>query len=84
MDASACEPLRSKVLAVYEQHAGEGAGNVQPDDDVDMILADCRLDPGRVVPCIQQANDAAQMERDCLLPLDDQGTAEGAVFRRSQ
>lgn len=50
-------------------------------DDIDMVLADCQSAPTRLVPCLQAATSAPELERDCLIPLDDEGTVEGRAFR---
>ena len=49
-------------------------------DNVEMVLIDCRAEPGRFVPCIESAAGVAQLERDCLIPLDDEGTVEGKAL----
>jgi hypothetical protein len=46
-----------------------------------MILGDCRKDPDRFVPCIRAATTVAQLESECVIPLDEAGTVEGAFFR---
>lgn len=49
-------------------------------DNTEMVLADCRRDPVRFAPCLQAAVSVPQMERDCLIALDDEGTVEGRAF----
>lgn len=92
--ASACDDAREHVQALYREHLAESA---RPDDDaararreeqiaddVDMMLADCRADPVRFAPCLRAAVSVAQMQRDCLVPLDDKGEVEGKAFGASR
>jgi hypothetical protein len=47
-----------------------------------MVLTDCRDDVRRVAPCIERARRVADLERECLIPLDDDGQVEGRKFSR--
>lgn len=51
-------------------------------DNTEMMLTDCKTDPTRFVPCLKAAVSVEQMERDCLIPLDERGTVEGRFFTR--
>jgi hypothetical protein len=89
--AKGCDDLRGSIEAIYRREpapapaAGEDpakAAALQQEilaDNVDMVLRDCRREPGRFVPCIKAASSATQLERDCLIPLDEEGS-EGAAF----
>ncbi len=88
--ASACDELRTRVQGLYEAHlpAAEGEAALlrrqeQISDDTEMVLTDCRADPARVLPCLKASVSAPQLERDCLIPLDDRGTVEGKAFAGS-
>ena len=86
-----CDRLRPRVSALYEEQARAEAS---PDDSEETralraeivednthrVMVDCKTDPARFAPCIEDAASAAQMERECLIPLDDEGTVEGKVF----
>lgn len=49
--------------------------------NVTMVMNDCRADPDRVAPCAERAADAAELERSCLIPLDDEGAVDGDKLR---
>ena len=51
------------------------------DDNTHMILTDCRTDPARFLSCIKVATSVAELERNCTIPLDDEGTVEARQFR---
>ena len=90
-DPAECEKSRDKVKALYEKAA---AAEAKPDDseevralhaqtvedNTNMVLVDCRAQPARFAPCLEAAVSVEQMERDCLIPLDDEGAVEGKVF----
>lgn len=76
-DPAACDALADRVTALYEAEKVEHAA-----DNAAMILADCRTHPNRFVPCIEAAASVAALERDCVIPLDDEGTVEGRQFSK--
>jgi hypothetical protein len=39
-----------------------------------MIMNDCVKDPTKLAPCLAAAASVAQMEHECVIPLDDEGT----------
>jgi predicted small lipoprotein YifL len=91
-DPAACTAQQSRVRGLY---AAESATAATPqdsaeatalraqevDDNTAMVLADCRKDPAKFAPCLASAASVAQLERDCLIPLDDQGAVEGSYFK---
>ncbi|MEZ4402224.1 MAG: hypothetical protein R3B06_19520 [Kofleriaceae bacterium] len=79
-DPAACDAVALHVTDLYQANAertkltpGEVADNVA------MVLGECKTAPGRVAPCAAKATAVTVLERDCLLPLDDQGS-EGTQF----
>lgn len=81
-DPAACDGITAHVETLYRASAertkmtdGEIADNVA------MVLAECKDAPARVVPCVQKATAIAQLEGQCLAPLDDDGS-EGERFLR--
>ncbi len=86
-----CEKSIDRARALYEKAAEAEA---KPDDSEDvkalraeilednvhMVLVDCKAHPDRFAPCLEKATSVEQMERDCLVPLDDEGTVEGKAF----
>ena len=87
---SPCAKTREHVEALYRAELGrpdESDGAAPADvessvaDNTAMMLADCERDPQRFAPCLKAAVSVQQMERDCLVPLDDEGTVEGRTFK---
>jgi hypothetical protein len=90
-DPAECEKARDKVRSFYEK---EAAATAKPDDsekvralrsqivedNTEMVMIDCRARPARFAPCLQRATSVEQMERECLIPLDDEGKVEGKAF----
>ncbi len=89
VDPAACDALRERVHGLYAaapapaDESPEAAALRQQEvaDNTEMVMVDCRRDPARVAPCAEKAPSVAALERDCLLPLDDDGKAEGDYFR---
>jgi hypothetical protein len=80
-----CEGMQSKVEGLYEAEAIKT--EVPPNRrsefisaNTHMVLSDCRLSPAESYSCLQHATTVAQMEHDCLVFLDDEGTVEGFQF----
>ena len=76
-------PARANVTALYEAQAkvGNNAKNATfAADNVAMVMSDCAADPARVATCAAQARTVPDLERDCLVPVDDDGT-EGERFK---
>lgn len=82
--ASSCDDIRPRVEQLYRAEAEAK----EPDrvdeavaDNTTMVMNDCVKDPGTLVPCLARARTVVELERDCLIPLDDEGT-EGAALAR--
>jgi hypothetical protein len=67
-----CEAVRARVRSLYQKQEAPLI-----DDDVTMVMNDCREDPERVAPCAERAASAAEIESTCLIPLDDEGAVDG-------
>lgn len=83
-----CEAIRPRVRSLYEAAQRAAPQKPEPalaadllDADVSMVIADCAADPDRVAPCAERAADAAELERTCLIPLDDEGAVDGDRFQ---
>jgi hypothetical protein len=86
----ACAELEDRVEELYRADMAAALAAGEPEvqakereilgDNVEMVLVDCRAQPARSVPCIEAAASVAQLERDCLIPLDDEGTVEGKAL----
>ena len=78
-----CAKVQPHVRSLYQKARDPAAGQDKAlaDDllaaDVTMVMNDCRADPERVAPCAERAADAAELERTCLIPLDDEGAVDG-------
>ncbi|MBE7454029.1 MAG: hypothetical protein HS111_35835 [Kofleriaceae bacterium] len=79
-DPAACAELAPTVRALYQAEAGpDGLTAEEVADNTELVLAECREAPARVAACARAATGVAQLERDCLAPLDDEGS-EGRRF----
>jgi hypothetical protein len=78
IDVAQCATLTAKLTTLYQQ-SPNGKGETVVADNVAMIQRDCRRDPGMVVPCVRKAVSAADVTRQCTIPIDDQGS-EGTVL----
>lgn len=77
-----CSDVAETVRGLYRS---ESTGNPELDADVleanvHMVLSDCSTDPPRFTACIRRAGSVAELERDCVIPLDDEGNVEGRRF----
>jgi len=86
--APQCQSIRDKVRSMYQRAQRES----DPDMDrplsedllaanVTMVMNDCEAQPDRVVPCVDRAGGAAEIESDCLIPLDEEGAVDGDAIR---
>lgn len=91
-DPGACDAHAARVENLYAESAKAAATpDEKPEaaalraqevrDNTAMVMADCRRAPARFAPCLEKATSVAQLERDCLFPLDDAGKVEGDYFR---
>jgi hypothetical protein len=75
--ASTCEGARSKVEQLYRAEAQTKEPKRVEDavaDNTKMVMNDCAKDPAKVVPCLASVQSVADLEKQCLVPLDDEGT----------
>src|SRR5688500_1624044 len=84
-----CETIRPRVRSLYEAALKAAPQKPEPElaadlleADVAMVVADCVASPDRVAPCAERVSDAAELERTCLVPLDDEGAVDGDRFSR--
>ena len=92
VDPRVCDEARAHVTSLYRaempntQNATADVAALEEQivaDNVDMMLIECRANARRFVPCLASAVSVAQMERDCLVALDDQGS-EGSQFSKQR
>lgn len=78
-----CNHVRPRVEALYQKARDPTADKDQAlaadllAANVAMVMNDCRAEPDRVAPCAERAADAAELEKICLIPLDDEGAVDG-------
>ncbi len=82
MDPKACDDLKPTITALYRTASKQGDKGADEAiaDNTAMILRDCRTNAAKFAPCIKAAADVATLERDCIIPLDDEGRVEGKAF----
>ena len=73
-----CADATANVTALYEAEAkatDQATHDVTfVDDNVAMVMKDCAADPAKVAPCAKTAPSVADLEQQCLIPLDEEGT----------
>ena len=79
-----CESTRSKIEQLYRALAQvKEPKRVEESvaDNVRMVENDCAKNPAKYVPCIAKVQSVEDLEKICLVPLDDEGT-EGEAQKR--
>ena len=82
--ARPCEGIRAKVERLYRAEAlAKEPKRVEAAvaDNTTMVMNDCAKAPAKVAACVNDAASVADIEKKCLVPLDDEGT-EGEALRR--
>ncbi|MBA3391149.1 MAG: hypothetical protein H0T89_00820 [Deltaproteobacteria bacterium] len=72
-----CESTRQKVERMYRSEstdtdAARLEGSIA--DNTAMVMNDCAKAPDKVVACINGSTTIAELEKNCLVQLDDEGT----------
>ena len=81
---ASCNDLRAKVEQLYRVEAeAKEPKRVEEAvaDNTTMVMNDCAKAPAKVAACVNDAASVADLEKKCLVPLDDEGT-EGEALRR--
>lgn len=76
-NATGCADVKAKVEALYRAEAQvKEPKRVEAAvaDNTAMVMTDCAKDPATAVPCIVKAQSVPELEKQCLVPLDDEGT----------
>ena len=79
-NATTCEGAKPKVEALYRAEAQQKEPKRVEDavsDNTTMVMNDCAKDPAKFVPCLNRVTTIAEMEKQCLIPLDEEGTEGG-------
>jgi hypothetical protein len=82
--ARPCEGIRAKVERLYRAEAAAKEPKRVEEavaDNTTMVMNDCAKAPAKVAACVNDAASVADIEKKCLVPLDDEGT-EGEALRR--
>ena len=75
-DATTCEGVKPRVEAMYRVEAQQKEPKRVDEavsDNVTMVMNDCAKDP-KLVRCLANVQTIADLEKTCLIPLDDEGT----------
>jgi hypothetical protein len=82
--ATTCDQVKPRVEAMYRGEAQQrepARVDEAVADNTTMVMNDCAKDPGKRVPCLAKVATIAELEKTCLIPLDDEGT-EGEAGHR--
>lgn len=84
--ATGCDGAKRKVAELYRVESN--ANKDKPErveeaiaDNTQMVMDECVKSPDKVVGCINRVATAAELEKQCLAPLDDEGS-EGEALRK--
>ncbi len=72
-----CADVQPKIEQLYRDDAQQREPKRVDElvaDNTHMVMADCAKDPARTVPCVANAQSVAELEKLCLIPLDEEGT----------
>jgi hypothetical protein len=75
--ATTCDGVKPRVEQLYRAEAQQKEPTRVEEavaDNTQMVMNDCVKDPAKRVPCLAKAATVAELEKDCLIPLDDEGT----------
>jgi hypothetical protein len=75
--ATTCDGVKAKVEGLYRAEAQQKEPKRVDEavsDNTTMVMNDCVKDPAKFVPCLNKAATIAEIEKQCLIPLDDEGT----------
>jgi len=74
--ATTCDGIKSRVEAMYRAEAQQKEPTRVEEatsDNTTMVMNDCTKDP-KLVACLAKVATIAELEKTCLIPLDDEGT----------
>jgi hypothetical protein len=83
-DAKTCADVKPRVEQMYRAEAQVKEPKRVDEavaDNTTMVMNDCAKDPGKAVPCLASAGSIAELEKQCLVPLDDEGTEGEALAK---
>lgn len=74
---TSCEGAKSHVEGLYRTEAqAKEPKRVEEAvaDNTAMVMKDCAKQPDKTVACLARVTTVAELEKDCLIPLDPEGT----------
>ena len=84
--ATGCDGAKKKVEQLYR--AESVANKDKPErleeavaDNTTTVMTECAKSPDKVVACIDRVSAAAELEKQCLAALDEEGS-EGEALRK--
>lgn len=80
--AKTCEDVKARVEQLYRAEAQSKDPKRVDEavaDNTTMAMNDCAKDPGMLLPCLASVPTVAALEKQCLIPLDDEGTEAEAL-----
>ena len=83
-NAKTCDEVKTRVEQMYRSEAQvKEPKRVEQAvaDNTTMVMNDCAKDPAKAVPCLAKARSVAELEKQCLIQLDDEGTEGQALVK---
>lgn len=83
-NATTCEDVKARVEQMYRAEAQLKEPKRVDEavaDNTTMVMNDCAKDAARIVPCLAKAGSIGELEKHCLIQLDDEGTEGEALAR---
>jgi hypothetical protein len=74
--ATTCDGVKARVEAMYRAEAQQrepARVEEATSDNTTMVMNDCTKDP-KLVACLAKVATIAELEKTCLIPLDEEGT----------
>ena len=76
-NAKTCDEVKPRVEQMYRAEAQAKEPKRVDEataDNTAMAMKDCATDPAKFVPCLAKAPTVADIEKQCIVPIDDEGT----------
>jgi hypothetical protein len=80
-NATTCDDVKPRIEQLYRAEAELKEPKRVDEavaDNTAMAMKDCAKDPAIAVPCLAKASSVSELEKQCLIQLDDEGTEGGA------
>lgn len=84
--ATGCDRTKKKIAELYRAESTANKEKVERveesiADNTQMVMNECVKSPDKVVGCINRVATAAELEKQCLAQLDEEGT-DGEALRK--